>query len=178
MLHRRRFARRAAATVVALALVGTAAALLPSAATAQDAAGERRGPASQPAGMRGNAAAPVNLEREMSTMGRVFRRLQAQVKDKSQNEASLAAVAQFEQATLASKGAVPPAIAKLAEPERAKQLLEYRNMMVNLLQQALDLEEQLLAGDNTKAAATLVAMDEIQKQGHKEFRPAAGGRGD
>lgn len=172
MLNSVRFCRRASAALVAGCLLVSAAIQIPSAVTAQIA-----GATSQPAGARG-VAMTVNLEREMANMGRTFKKLQTQVKDKSQNESSLAVVAQFEQATLASKGAVPPAIAKLAEPERSKQLHDYRNMMVNLLQQALDLEEQLLAGDNTKAADTLATMDEIQKQGHKEFRPVDGGRGD
>jgi hypothetical protein len=149
---------------------------VPGSATAQDARGGGGGGGMRGQGGRGNA--PVNLEREMETMGRAFKRLQAQIKDKTQNESSLAQITIFEQSALACKGAVPPAVAKLGEQERAKQLHDYRNMMVNLLQQALDLEEQLLAGDNTKAADTLATMDEIQKQGHKEFRPAEGSRGD
>jgi hypothetical protein len=38
-----------------------------------------------------------------------------------------------------------------------------------------ELEDQLVAGDNAKAADTLASIDEIQKQGHKDFRPPEGG---
>jgi hypothetical protein len=139
--------------------------------------GEGRAATTQPGaratrGARG--AQPVNLEREMENMGRAFRRLQSTVKDKSQNAASLEAIQAFEAAAVASKSATPPMVGRLPEDQRQQQLTKYRQMMVNLLIEAVDLEDMILAGDNAKAAEHLAAMDDIQKRGHADFRPAGG----
>jgi hypothetical protein len=55
--------------------------------------------------------------------------------------------------------------------EKTKAMTEYRTQIASLLQLELDLEKQLLAGDNTKAAETVAAMDAAQKAGHAKFRP-------
>ncbi|HEY7087231.1 MAG TPA: cytochrome b562 [Tepidisphaeraceae bacterium] len=125
-------------------------------------------PSSRPAGR------PENLHRNMETMGRAFKKLQAQVKDASQNESSLALVLQMEQSTLAAKAQIPDPVAKLSGEERAKQQTEYRMMMVSLLREELELENNLLNNDNTKAAESVAALVQLQKDGHKEFRPKEG----
>jgi hypothetical protein len=136
--------------------------------------GEGRAATTQPGARGARGAQPVNLEREMENMGRAFRRLQSTVKDKSQNAASLDAIQAFEAAAVASKSAVPPMVARLPEDQRQPQLMKYRQMMVNLLIEAVDLEDMILAGDNAKAAEHLTAMDDLQKRGHADFRPAGG----
>src|SRR5262245_35367184 len=103
-------------------------------------------------------ARPENLDRNMEAMGRAFKKLQAQVKDASQNESSLALVAQMQQSTLAAKAQIPDPVAKLSGEERAKQLTEYRLMMVSLLREELELENNLLNNDNPKAAESVAAL--------------------
>jgi hypothetical protein len=183
--NRTSFAFTALSSFVAFAM------LFPATLPAQEMGGRDRGATSQPAEARGGArggdvrgagaarggAQAVNLEQQMSAMGRAFKQLQAQIKDKTKNESSLTLIMQMESATAASKLAVPPSIRRLPEADRPKQTTDYRSMMTNLLKQELELEEKLLAGDNTKAADTLAAMDEIEKMGHQEFNASEGGEG-
>ena len=117
------------------------------------------------------AAAPVDLDKEMGAMSRAFRRINSQHKDKAQNEATLAQVVLIQQATLNAKAGTPAVIAKMTGDEKTKAMTEYRTQIASLLQLELDLEKQLLAGDNTKAAETVAAMDAAQKAGHAKFRP-------
>jgi hypothetical protein len=135
---------------------------------------EGRAATTQPGARGARGTQPVNLEREMENMGRAFRRLQSTVKDKSQNAATLEAIQAFEAAAVASKSAVPPMVARMPEDQRQPRLAKYRQMMVNLLIEAVNLEDQILAGDNAKAAEHLAAMDDLQKRGHADFRPAGG----
>ena len=120
------------------------------------------------------AAGPKRPQPDMQAMDKVFRALNAQVKDPAQNAASLAAVAQLQAATVAAKDGVPPLVAALPEAERPARMVEYKKEMDNLLHQEITLEEQLLAGDNAKAVETLAAMQATQQEGHRGFRPQRG----
>ena len=129
----------------------------PLASRAQDAAGAAKRP-----------------QADMMAMDKVFRALNMQVKDPAQNAASLAAVAQMQAATVAAKDGMPPLVAALPEGERAARTVEYKKEMLKLLRQELDLEEQLLDGNNAKAVETLAAMQATQQEGHRGFRPQRG----
>jgi hypothetical protein len=65
---------------------------------------------------------------------------------------------------------LPPNIAKMPEADRKDAAEKYRGMLRDILHKSLDLEDQLIAGDNTKAAATIGAIEDIEKSGHAEFR--------
>jgi hypothetical protein len=129
----------------------------PLASHAQDAAGGAKRP-----------------QADMQAMDKAMRALTAQIKDPAQNAASLAAVEQLQVATVSAKDAMPPLVAALPEAERAARLVEYKKEIVKLLRQELDLEEQLLDGNNTKAAETLAAIQATQQEGHRGFRPQRG----
>jgi hypothetical protein len=120
------------------------------------------------------AAGAKRPQADMMAMDKAFRLLNAQVKDAAQNAASLAAIAQMETATLAAKDGMPPLVAALPAADQAARLVEYKKEMTKLLRQELDLEDQLLAGDNAKAAETLAAMQATQQEGHRGFRPQRG----
>ena len=120
------------------------------------------------------AAAAKRPQQDMMAMDKVFRALGTQVKDPAQNAASLAAVAQLQAATLASKDGMPPMLAALSDAERPARVTEYKKEIDKLLRQELDLEEQLLDNDNAKAADTLTAMTATMREGHTGFRPARG----
>jgi hypothetical protein len=136
---------------------------LPLAATAQP----------QPASPAPAAGAPAQtLERNMSAMNRAFRTINTNVKDKTKNDATLAAVVQLQTATLAAKAQLPDAVEKLTGEEKTKKVSEFRGMMAKLLQAECELEANLIAGDNEKAAATFATIKDMQTAGHKEFRPA------
>jgi hypothetical protein len=121
------------------------------------------------------AAGPKRPQPDMMAMDKAFRALNAQVKDAAQNAASLAVIAQMEAATVAAKDGMPPLVAALPAADQAARLIEYKKEMTKLLRQELDLEDQLLAGDNAKAAETLAAMQATQQEGHRGFRPQRGG---
>jgi hypothetical protein len=123
------------------------------------------------------AAGPKRPQPDMMAMDKAFRALNAQIKDAAQNAASLAAVAQMQAATVAAKDGMPPLVAALPAAEQAARIVEYKKELEKLLRQEIDLEEQLLNGDNAKAADTLAAMQATQQEGHRGFRPPPRGRG-
>jgi soluble cytochrome b562 len=120
------------------------------------------------------AAGPKRPQPDMMAMDKAFRALNAQIKDATQNAASLAAVAQMQAATVAAKDGMPPLVAALPAAEQAARIVEYKKELDKLLRQEIDLEEQLLNGDNAKAADTLAAMQATQQEGHRGFRPQRG----
>jgi hypothetical protein len=142
----------------------------------EDAPRDRRPPTTGPAQMRSDQR-PPSLHRDMEAMGRLFKRLKSQVNDASKNDDSLALVAQMQQLTLGTKSLVPAMVAKMPTTQQAQETKNYRHMMIDLFRHELDLEEQLLQGENKKAAEIVATMDELQDDGHKEFRPKREGRG-
>lgn len=111
----------------------------------------------------------------MRAMGTSLNALKAQVADATKNASSLQLVATLLKDSVAAKAAMPPLILTLPEAEQAAKTAAYQKEMNVLIRQELDLEEQLLAGDNTKAAATVAALGATQAEGHRDFRPARGG---
>src|SRR4051812_15319264 len=123
-------------------------------------------------------AGKQDLHHNMEAMEKPFKQLGKQISDSSKNESSLQLVLQLQQLTLASKSQIPRKVDRMPATQQAEAKSDYRQMMVNLLRQELDLEEQLINGDNKKAAETVAAMDQLQKDGHAEFRPKRGERGE
>jgi soluble cytochrome b562 len=111
----------------------------------------------------------VDLEHEMETMGKSLKTLQKQITDSSKNASSLAILQQMQAATLAAKSVIPGRVNRLAEPQRAEKLKDYRSMLLNVLSLELEVEENLLDNNNTEAAKTLEEIKDLQKQGHDEF---------
>lgn len=116
------------------------------------------------------AAAAPTLDVLMGQVNRQYRMVKAGVADKAQNAKTLDALTAMQTATVTAKGMVPTSVAKLPEAERAAKVKEYRKSMATLLAALVELENDLLSDDNTKAAAMIPKIDEIQKQGHTAFR--------
>jgi hypothetical protein len=110
------------------------------------------------------------LKDEMQAMGRDFKTLRGQVGNASMNSSSLTVVADLEKHTLAAKSLTPPLIAHSPTSEQAKMLVSYRTQIAQLLQQELQLEQDLLDNNNTKATASLSQIHETEEHGHHEFR--------
>jgi hypothetical protein len=139
------------------------------------------GPGGRPGGPGGppprgqQAGSPVSLGREMGAMGRAYKLIRAQVSDPTKNASTLAAVLDLEQHTLAAKGAVLHSAATMPTADaKAAKHADYQGDMVTLLRHELDLEEALLANDNTKAAKAAADLHDLEEEGHKEFRPKKG----
>src|SRR5438874_3433436 len=120
-------------------------------------------PPMPPPAREGREARDAGLHQQMENMGRVFKRLQSQLADSSKNDSSLEFLTQMEQATLACKSQIPAKVMRMPATQQAEQKSDYRQMMVKLFRQELDLEEQLIAGENTKAKQTVAQMDQLQK---------------
>jgi hypothetical protein len=120
------------------------------------------------------AAAAKRPQPDMQAMGRGFRTISTQIKDQTKNESSLALLSQMEQSSLSAKDAMPPLVTGLPDADRGAKLVAYKKEMVKLIRQELDLEEQLLDGNNAKAADTVAALNATMQEGHTDFRPARG----
>jgi hypothetical protein len=136
--------------------------------------GQAGGAAAPGAGAGAAAAGPVDLGNTMSSMNRAFRGMRGQVSDASKNASTLDLVLTLQRESVNAKSAVPPMLANLPEAEKTTKVAAYRKEMNKLIRQELDLEEQLLAGDNTKANETIQAIAATMNEGHGEFRPQRG----
>jgi hypothetical protein len=137
--------------------------------------GQAGGAAAPGAGAGAAAAGPVDLGNTMSSMNRAFRGIRGQVTDASKNSSSLDLVLTLQRESVNAKSAVPPMLANLPEAEKTTKVAAYRKEMNKLIRQELDLEDQLLSGDNTKANETFQAIGATMNEGHGEFRPPRGG---
>jgi hypothetical protein len=106
----------------------------------------------------------------MQAMNRIFRLLQQQANDPSQNRSMLALAADLEWSTLSAKEAVPLRSTILPDVDRQAMLVAYRRLFLKLIRQELDLEEALLNDDQAAAARTLAAIEATEDEGHEKFR--------
>jgi hypothetical protein len=106
----------------------------------------------------------------MQAMNRIFRLLQQQVNDPSQNRSTIALAADLEWSTLSAKEAVPLRSTILSDGDRQAMLVAYRRLFLTLIRRELDLEEALLNGDQVAAARTLAAIEATENEGHEKFR--------
>src|SRR5450432_785551 len=124
-----------------------------------------------------DAAAPARPQADMQKISTAFGGLRGgAAADASKNEASLAALATMEAASVSAKGEMPPTITALPEADRPAKVVAYKKEMIKLIRQELDAEEAILSGDNAKAGELVAAMGATQTEGHTEFR-GRGGRG-
>lgn len=127
-------------------------------------------PVSQdPAPAAARRADDPSLEQRMKAMKRAF----AKVKDfaaKGEGAAPLAEVDALLQNALAARNLVPEMAEDIAEADRAKWLLAYKQGMRDTVRSLLALEEALEAGDKTKVKELAEALGKQQKEGHKQFK--------
>jgi cytochrome b562 len=127
-------------------------------------------PASQPAGDRPRGRGP-SLGGDMRNMAQAFGKIRAQYKDPTKNESTLAYLSAFEAQVAAAKALLPPTITSITDEDaKQKAAEEYHGMLRSLIRAALDLEDEITAGDMDKAAATITTMQGIEQSGHSEFR--------
>jgi soluble cytochrome b562 len=138
--------------------------------------GGRNGmPPRGPGGPRGGPGARTeSLEQAMGAMNRAFNTLKKQIKDPTKNESSLTAVNELERATAVAKGQLPDKIKSMPKDDQAAAIRDYKQMMIGVLKDEVTLEEQLMDGKNDKAAETFNEINDLQNEGHKEYRPERG----
>ncbi len=150
---------------LALMLIAALVAAVAPALHAEDAPpeGEKHAP----------AAKPSDMHTEMEAMNKAIRTLNKTIADKSKLEANLAAVNDLELHTVACKGMIPKTASTRPAEEKDKFIADYRAQMANVLKSEIMLEEQLINGDNDKAAETVKSLRGMEKNGHAAFQPPA-----
>jgi hypothetical protein len=131
-------------------------------------------PVTRPSGQtrirpQGGGGEATNLEGAMKAMNTAFGTIKKQVSDPTKNDSSIVLLGTFEKNVVIAKGFVPPKVAAMAEADRKKALADFQGMLRSVLRDALDMEDQLAAGDNKKAADTADAIGELEKAGHSDF---------
>jgi soluble cytochrome b562 len=111
------------------------------------------------------------IEDQMETMGSAFKKLRRQVPDPAQNASSLELVAKLRKASVAAQPLTPEKAAKIPEADRARFVAAYAEKMTALIAEIDKLEAALKADKNDEAATALARLGELQKEGHREFRP-------
>ncbi|MEI8196434.1 MAG: cytochrome b562 [Phycisphaerae bacterium] len=161
----------------ALLLAGLAGGLVTTFARGDDET-KATTPSSQPASREGRkggpgtgGSVPQNLESAMKDMGRALKTLKAEAADPAQAEQTLKDIGRLERDTAIAKGLVPPIVGKQAEDTKAKELNAYRAQMIHLMRTLLDLEEAVTDQKPEDIKNLLGQIQEIMKDGHKEFRP-------
>jgi hypothetical protein len=134
--------------------------------------GEGRGPGQMRGGRGGAPAAPANLESAMNDMNRMLRALKAEAADATKMEQTLTDLATFERDVAIAKTQIPPAVSRQPADEKAKSIASYRSMMNGLTRTLMDLEDAVNDKKPDDIKKLLAQLDEIEKQGHAEFKPA------
>ncbi len=117
-----------------------------------------------------------SLSAAMRAMGGAYGKIRSQYKDATKNDSTLEYLATFETNALAARAELPPTITGLADDDaKKKAAADYRLKLNSVVRAALDLEDELAAGDADKAAASVTAMGDIEKAGHAAYRPKRGG---
>jgi hypothetical protein len=130
-------------------------------------------PANGARGGRGaTSATPVTLSSAMGDMNRMLRALKAGASDPAKAEQTLTDLVNFQRDVAVSKAQTPPAINRLPAEEKAKAVASYRAMMNGLTRTLLDLEDAVNDKKPDDIKKLLAKLDEIEKQGHAEFKPA------
>lgn len=106
----------------------------------------------------------------MSTINRSMRRLRRQLANPAQNQASLALVVAAQEGAMVCKGLVPHHIEALEGEAKAAQIKGYRLEMNAAVVALLQLERNLLEGDNEAARKTFEALQGIEERGHEAYR--------
>lgn len=120
---------------------------------------------------KGREPKDSELGDQMDRMNASFRKLRRQVADPKQNAASLALVDKFRKATAGAAKMLPEKISKLPASEQAAATASYRDQMKELLATIDELSAALKAGNNSEATKVMEDLAELQKAGHREFRP-------
>lgn len=112
----------------------------------------------------------LSLEGHMKKVNRAFKALSKQIADPSKNESSLDLVQTIEIHFVAAKVKVPDLAKSAPEAQRAALVKSFRSEAIKAIVTILELEQQILAGDNAKAKETIEKIKAIEKKGHEMFQ--------
>ncbi len=127
-------------------------------------------PKSQPAGAAEHPGQPPSLKDNMKAMNRAYRKLRKQISDPGQNVSSIQLLHTMQQELIKGFGIVPEKTADIPIKQQGKFVLSYKRKMVELLTALLNAEAALLDGDNAAAQQQVGKLNQIKKEGHREFQ--------
>lgn len=110
------------------------------------------------------------LAKDMDKISKAMRKLKKQVKDSTQNDASLALVATIRDAAVAASNETPAWTADQPWADRPKFVSDYQAEMKKLIDAVDQLGAALKANDNVTAASLYAQLPHLEKEGHKQFR--------
>lgn len=114
------------------------------------------------------AQAETPLENIMKAMAKENKAIAMQVNDPAQNSVTLANVRNLQALVTQSINEIPKSVVGVADQD--VQVEAYKQSMDAFLKLTRELEEALVANDNSKAAAIFAKMGEMKKAGHERFK--------
>lgn len=144
--------------------LGAASTLVNLPALGQEEHEPKHQPATQP------TAGGKNLERTMEHMGSSFKKLKKQIPDKEQTVAALETIKSMQSDTITAKSIIPGSVNKLPADQQAEGKKDYLKMLSHTLELECTIEQSLLDGDLTAAQKSFDEMNDLMKEGHKEFK--------
>lgn len=173
LMHSRN--RLSSLRISALLVAAASVVLIASNATLADDDGPK--PTTKPAaGKVSEHDAHEIMEHAMEAMEDAYKAIEKQIDDASKDESTLKHIADFQAATIRAKAVVPVMVYRAEESKRAELTTKYRQMMVQVLVTATEVEEHLLAGDRAEAKQSLKELHDLEHAGHDDFRPKKGRR--
>jgi hypothetical protein len=122
------------------------------------------------AGLGLNAFAGPDLGAAMHTMATNLAAIQAQVPDSSQNVSTEALCDSLNAAIEQAKTITPDKITAMPAANQTQQMQNYVGMLSSLEGLVTQLKADLVANDNTSAAAVITQINALKVQGHTAFR--------
>ena len=108
---------------------------------------------------------------EMRDMGKAFKKINATIRDSSQNQNNAALANQIGQLLSAVVDVMPSTISELPPAQQAEAFATYQEMINQEITLAGQLEQAFLNNDNSLAKQIFEEMSDLMDQGHDRFEP-------
>jgi hypothetical protein len=122
-----------------------------------------------PAPAAAKKADEPSLEQRMKAMKKAFNKVR-DFAAKGEGAAPMAEVDSLLTHALAARNQIPERAAEVAEADRAKWLLAYKQSMRDTVRTLLELEQALEQADKEKIKALAETLGKQQKDGHKAYK--------
>jgi hypothetical protein len=130
-----------------------------------------RGPRTGERGQRG-AGIPQNVEGAMKGVNRAMRQLRKQIGDASKKDENLKLIGDMERnAVIAKNMPLPDDYLEKAktDEDRAKLKADYRNDLMKLVRDLLDMEQNVIDGKNDVATKQLDEVQKLRESSHEKL---------
>lgn len=108
---------------------------------------------------------------EMRDMGKAFKKINATIRDASQNQNNAALANEITQLLLAVVDVMPNTISELPSAQQAEAWATYQEMINQSITLAGQLEQAFLNNDSALAKQIFDEMSDLMDQGHDRFEP-------